>query len=212
LVSEDEKARDLMKNIEEILDNVNMDKQYRDKTRKLRFNLEWAFLLGHTTGALGSGGFHTPHNISSKKGKGVCVTPVEDRKLPKWKQRLWRLSNELISMVDKDFAEGEYVVNYSKMTTGDHYVRKHVDKDDVSFQYALALGDYTGAALRCYDKNDNVIGDYDYHNKILKMDGRLPHEVILDDFQGNRYCVIWFKSYDHRKPEVDPIYNTPHYV
>eukprot|EP00854_Cymbomonas_tetramitiformis_P001363 gene1363-1964_t len=27
------------------------------------------------------------------------------------------------------------------------------------------------------DEKDNIIGDFDYHNNILKMDGRLPHET-----------------------------------
>ena len=59
--------------------------------QKVKFNLEWAFLLGNTTNALGAGfgAFKTPHNIN--KGRGVCITPVEDiiRKLPRWKKDLW---------------------------------------------------------------------------------------------------------------------------
>ena len=79
------------------------------------------------------------------------------------------------------------------MTKPEQYVKKHVDSDDISHQYALALGNYSGANLRCYDENDNVLGDFDYHRKICKMDGRLPHELIQDNFKGKRFCVIWFK-------------------
>ena len=210
LKSEEPDAQKLMKEIEAILKTVHLNKQYRDKTKKVKFNLGWAFLLGNTTNALGAGAFTTPHNF--KKGKGVCIKPVEERKLPQWKQDLWRLSKDLMRLIDPDYVEGEYLVNYSCMTDPNHYVRKHTDSDDISYQYALALGDYEGAKLRAYDANDQVLGDFDYHNKICKMDGRLPHEVILEDFSGTRFCVIWFKSYDHRKPQCDPIFDTPCYV
>jgi len=204
-------VQSLMNEIESMLANVKLNKQYRDKTKKIRFNLNWSFMLGNTTGALGGGGMQTPHNMPHKKGKGVCVSKVEDRKLPKWKQALWAVSKELISIIDKDFSEGEYVVNYAKMTPGT-YVKKHVDAEDISFQYAMALGDFKGAPLRCYDSNDQIIGDFYNRNKVLKVDGRLPHEVIMDDFQGTRYVVIWFKLYDYRKLVEDPILTTPCYV
>ena len=82
-------------------------------------------------------------------------------------------------------------------------------------------GEYVGAALRMYDgvRVGNVIGDFDYHNKMCKMDGRLPHEVVLSvkttllehDLQF-RSSVVWFKSYDHRKNVCDPIFDTPHFA
>ena len=90
-------------------------------------------------------------------------------------------------------------------------LKKHVDGEDISHQYALALGNYSGAYLRCYDEKENVLGDFDYNRKVCKMDGRLPHELIQDDFQGIRFCVIWFKLYDHRKAEPDKICRTPQY-
>ena len=203
-------SQNLMDQMESILHKVNLTKQYRDKTKKVKFNLQWAFLLGHNCSALGAKSFETPHTF--KKGKGVCITRVEDRNLPKWKLELWDLSKKLIKMIDPDFAEGEYVVNYSCMKSADQYVKKHVDADDISYQYALALGNYKGAKLRCYDNSNNVLGDFDYHRRICKMDGRLPHELITENFQGERFCVIWFKSYDHRKFEADPIFRQPCFV
>ena len=74
------------------------------------------------------------------------------------------------------------------------------------------MGNYSGAYLRCYDEKENVLGDFDYNRKVCKMDGRLPHELIQDDFQGIRFCVIWFKLYDHRKAEPDPICRMPQYA
>ena len=203
--------QNLMNKIEGILKTVKETKQYRDKSKKVRFNLEWAFLLGEgTTSALGAKSFETPHNF--KPGRGVCLTKVESRNLPSWKLQLWDLSKQLITLVDPDFASGEYIVNYSCMNKPEQYVKKHVDTDDISFQYAMGLGDYKNAALRIYGKDGEVIGDFDYNKKICKMDGRLPHELISDGFEGQRFCVIWFKCYDHRKSEPDPIFDTPCYV
>jgi len=221
LISEQPEAQALMTKIETILSKHNtLNGQYRDKTKKKTFNLKNSFLLGRTTNALGAGrtksgeySFATPHNMPSKKGKGVCLKPVSERKLPKWKKELWEVSKQLITKIDPDFAEGEdYVVNYACMNDPNHHVKKHVDGDDISYQYAMTLGDYKGAKLRCYDADDSVIGDFDYKRRICKMDGRLPHELIMDDFEGTRYCIIWFKSYDRRKSTPDPLFDTPHFV
>ena len=201
----------LMTEIEKILKTVKHNQQYRDKTKKVRFNLQWSFLLGEgTTSALGAKSFETPHNF--KQGRGVCLTKVASRKLPKWKLELWDLSKQLITLIDPDFAQGEYIVNFSCMNKPEQYVKKHVDSDDISHQYALALGDYKNATLRLYDADDKVLGDFDYHRKVCKMDGRLPHELVSDGFEGERFCIVWFKTYDHRKTKADPIFNTPCYV
>jgi hypothetical protein len=201
----------LMNKIETILKTVKDTKQYRDKTKKVKFNLEWAFLLGEgTTSALGAKSFETPHNF--KPGKGVCLTKVETRALPSWKLKLWDLSNQLITLIDPDFAAGEYVVNYSCMSKPEQYVKKHVDSEDISHQYALTLGDYDGAKVRMYDDEDHVLGEFDYYKRPCKFDGRLPHEVITDNFTGIRFTLVWFKCYDHRKTEADPIFSTPCYI
>ena len=54
----------------------------------------------------------------------------------------------------------------------------------------MVLGDCTGGELKLW----NSAGDtqvIDYTNKILKLDGRLPHEVM--PFTGKRYCIVWYK-------------------
>ena len=112
----------LMNEIENILEKHPQTNQYRDGNKKVRFNLEWSMLLGHTTNALGAKSFETPHNF--KQGRGVYIKSVEERKIPKWKKELWSLSKELISLVDPDFADGEFVVNYSCMTKPEQYVKK----------------------------------------------------------------------------------------
>ena len=224
LKSEQPEVKALMSEIQGMLDKqkTSLKGQYRDKTKKAKFSLKFAFLLGCTTNALGASinkdgtsNFGTPHNMPERKGKGVCLKPVEERKIPKWKKELWVSSRKLIELIDPDFAAGEYVVNYACMDSPEHYVKKHCDSDDISYQYALALGDYTenSAFLRCYDKDDTPVGDFDYKNRILKMDGRRSHELIANDtFSGTRYCVVFFKSYDSRKNKCDPVLETPVFV
>ena len=106
------------------------------------------------------------------------------------------MAKKLITLIDPDFAAGEYVVNYACMSQPDQYVKKHTDSEDISYQYALNLGEYKGAYTRCFDENDNVLGEFDYHRKIFKMDGRLPHEVIQSKFEG------WLRPYNIVLPIV----------
>ena len=201
----------LMDDIEDVLQLHlrNYKKQYRDKKKKKRFNLKWSFQLGYTTNARGANGFPIEHNF--KPNKGVCLTPIDKRRWSKWKIELWNLCKQIMMMIDPDYVEGEYVVNFSCMDKKSHYVRKHIDKDDISYQYAMALGTFENAYLQVYDSNNQIIGKYDYNRRLLKMDGRLPHEVLMDGFKGTRFCVIWFKLYDHRKIEEDKVLTQPVY-
>lgn len=221
-ISEQRKTIKLMNNMEKLLfDNNRVTKQNRDQARKT-FNLKYSFMLGRTTNALGAGNkksevselaFASQHTMKGKEGKGVFMKPVMERKLPGWKKKLWILSKKLIKRVDYDFAKFEdYVVNYSCINHHSHYVKKHKDDQDISYQYLLALGNFTGANLRCYDENDNILGDFDNKKKICKMDGRLPHELIMNKFKGIRFSIIWFKLYDRCKFEKDPLFKNPHFV
>ena len=93
-----------------------------------------------------------------------------------------------------------------------HYVKKHVDDQDISHQYALGLGDYAGAELRVWNKTQSNFQDFDYRHKVLKMDGRNYHELVSKKFEGERFTVIWYKHYDHRMNQADPIFDTPKVV
>ena len=212
LKSESTEVQALMSQVEGILAGRkdSITGQYRDKVTKTRFDLKWAFLLGCSINALGASvnkkgvsSFKTPHNIPEKHGKGVCLIPVADKvSTPAWKIDLWAVCCTLIDLIDADFAQGEFAVNFSCMDSQYHHVMKHVDSDDISPQYAMALGTYPteSAFLRVYGKDDEVVGDYEYKNRILLMDGRRAHELITTDaFSGSRYCVIFFKTYDHKE-------------
>lgn len=114
-------------------------------------------------------------------------------------------------IIDPEFASNEdYVVNFSCMTDpSKHYVKRHVDDQDITFQYGLALGDFNGGELTCW-KADGSTKTFDYTRKILKMDGRLPHEV--GQFTGQRFCVIFYKLFDRRMATKTKILPEPYFV
>ncbi|KAL7578829.1 hypothetical protein ACA910_016049 [Epithemia clementina (nom. ined.)] len=219
-------AQRLMDQLETSLSSVPTGHQNRDSSARKTFNFEWSFVVGQTTNALRAKHFETPHNFLPNQG--VYTVPVSERQgMPEWKKSLWCLASRLLEFIDPDFAKDEhYVVSFSCIKDKSQYVRRHRDTKDISFQYALGLGDYHGAFLRVYTSNhtygdDGGRGprllphlDLDYKRIICKMDGRLPHELILDrnTFTGTRYSIIWFKLYDRRKDCCDPIFYHPHYV
>ena len=102
------------------------------------------------------------------------------------------------------------MVNFSCMTNpSQHYVKKQVDDQDITFQYGLALGDFTGGELMCWAE-DGSTQTLDYTRKVLKMDGRLPHEVC--EFSGERYCVIFYKLFDRTMHAKAPIFPKAQFV
>ena len=203
-------------------------KQHRNKKRSF-LSFKGSFAVG--TGVVQPG---FKQNIGKKPGfclhnfknTGVYNLPIYEQ-FAKWsgsqKHKVAKLvayciAMDIVSIIDPDFAAGEYVVQFAYMNGGG-YVDWHKDSDDISYQYDLCLGDFSGAYLRAY-KNDHKKSqkatqpyrEFDIKNKILKFDGRLPHEVVTDDFQGERFTVIFYKTYDHRKTRPDPVFQVPEIV
>lgn len=78
------------------------------------------------------------------------------------------------------------------------YVRPHLDQD-ITYQWAVFLGDFTGAMLRLYGKDKRPMSEVELHpNLVLKFDGRLLHELVLNNFTGVRYALFFYKRYDRR--------------
>lgn len=102
-----------------------------------------------------------------------------------------------------------YNVQFAYMNSATNFVKKHKDSSDVDYQYALSLGAFSGAKLRAYSASETSYQDFDYKDRILRMDGRLAHEVLLEGFVGERYTCIWYKNYDKRYAEDKPILSTP---
>jgi hypothetical protein len=182
--------------------------QARDKKHKNSFSLEWQFAAGRSVRALttkaGNPTWCYKHNFID--GKGVYMKDVADSTKSPAQKALYAKACEILPLIDADYAGQykDYVVNFSCMSDSElHYVHKHTDADDIQFQYAVVLGNCTGGELKVWDsRGDTHI--IDYRNKILKLDGRLPHEVM--PFQGRRYCIIWYKLFDRRMTVAAPIF------
>ena len=67
----------------------------------------------------------------------------------------------------------------------------HVDKEDKSFQYAMAIGAYEGGGELCVESRDGrrrwLI---DTREKLAKFDGRSVHWVR--GYRGERFSVVWY--------------------
>ena len=186
-------------------------KQHRGPTK---FKFVGSFAVG--TGSInpgnkahfnnGKSGF-IRHNF--KENTFVFVKPVpEQDRLSEEKKLLYRKAKRILRKFDPEFAKGEFHVQFAYMKPGRGRVDRHKD-NDISYQYAISLGTYRGACLRSYSEDEKSFTDLDNHNKIAKFDGRLSHEVITDNFSGKRFTVIFYKNYDRRKTEADPILHKP---
>ena len=155
---------------------------------------------------LGKPGF-VKHNF---KNTAAYIAPVEEQSgQTRLKKLLHRMAMEILMLIDPEYAAGETIVQFALLTSPQHRVDKHVDDEDISFQYAVSLGNYHGAILRTYNSSGRS-SDIDNRNKIVRFDGRLPHEVVVDPgFVGERFTVIWYQNYDARKTQPDPILEKP---
>ena len=205
-VSDSPHVQRAMTKLERVLRRVQSKKQTRNasgKSSRSTFSTEFQLGLGRSCGALGAKSFETPHNF--KRGVGVYMQDIQTSRRPRWQRALWVAAKELLLEIDPDFAEhDDYCVNFSKMTDGSlHWVRKHVDGRDIAHQYGLVLGDSQGGELQVWN-SDGTSQVVDYRHKVLKMDGRLPHAVL--PFEGERYCVIFYKLFDRNMTQPLPIF------
>jgi hypothetical protein len=177
-----------MEEILRLMQGVTRVGQRRNKNKKDIFNLRWQFQAGRTTNAMMTDGpFNHPHN--TRPGVGVWMGDVPTSSKLSYQKELYRTASELLQLVDPEFAgiHGDYVVNFACMDDPSHYVKWHEDSKDVSYQLAVNLGDFQGGELQV-QSSDGSVRTFDVKHKVLKMDGRLPHQVL--PFTGQRFTVI----------------------
>ena len=135
----------------------------------------------------------------------VNMKEVLERDIPKWKKHLYSLSYRLIYNIDKEWT-GElhdFVVQFSCMDKNS-YIYVHED-NDVSSQFILTFGEYTGGKFKLFDVNTKKFKYIDTLNKIVHLDGRLKHFVTKVK-SGRRYSIIFYKMFD-RRYKKQPIFN-----
>ena len=67
----------------------------------------------------------------------------------------------------------------------------HLDKEDQSFQYAMAFGDFTGGGELCVESSDGLTRyAIDTRERLARFDGRCVHWVR--GYEGERFSVVWY--------------------
>lgn len=195
-------------------------RQHRDKRFRRVLSLRSSFKVGTGSTQIG----HLPLVARGVDGfvrhqfrnTGVCVKPVHSQRISKKHKRVYDLAAAIVQLVDPWFAAGDYNVQFALMDDPDsHRVAKHRDSQDVCYQYALALGDFAGAKLRVYDVRGASSSYTDFANRgrIVKFDGRCPHEVVFDGFVGKRFSVVFYKNYDRRIASAPcPLFGPPEWA
>ena len=188
-------------------------RQHRDGEKKITFSLAGSFKVGVGSVQVGNKQYigSNPAFIQHPfVNTAVYLTPVEQQEgLSDAEREAYRLAMAILLEIDPDYTEGATLVNFSLLNSPTHYVKQHVDKNDVSYQYALSLGSFEGVRLRVTGE-DSQAQDFGIRRKVLRFDGRLPHEAVLaPTFNGNRFTVIWYKNFDARQTKAAPILQTP---
>ena len=80
---------------------------------------------------------------------------------------------------------GDWVLQVHAMNSTSR-VARHTDKDDISYQYGLVLGDFDGGELITWGSDGQPHPVLNVQNKIVKLDGRLPHQVTRLSFATDR--------------------------
>lgn len=192
-----------MAKIQELISDSN----WSGKNNRRGFQTSKHLSMGRSVNTFRLIGFETPHTWRS--GQGVYMKSMEQKHpADTFKGRLWRLAYQLLEHIDPWYAEDQdYVLQVSQMQRGDQ-VPKHVDGHDASYQLAFTFGNFTGGQLRIYPTQNvneaNSPTAYDNRKKVLKFDGRYVHDVSPVR-SGTRYCVIFYKVWDRRFQDAQPI-------
>ena len=111
----------------------------------------------------------------------------------------------LLKMIDKqqDGSNNDFVVQFSCMDIESH-IEIHTDKDDVSSQFAISLGEYKGGELMVYNENLNIYIPVINKRKMDQFDDRKNH-FFTKVTESERYSIVFFKSYDVRY-DFQPIF------
>ena len=194
---------------EELIANYKL----KGKNNRMGFRTSKHLSMGRSVNTLNLHGFEKRHTW--RRGQGVYMKSIEDRyPADTFKGKLWRLAYQLLEHVDPWYAKDQdYVLQITQMHPGD-VVPKHVDGHDACYQLAFTMGNFTGGQLRIYstqninEANSLVPKLYNNRNKVLKFDGRYVHDVTRL-LSGTRYSVIFYKLWDRRLKNPQPLLVAP---
>ena len=79
----------------------------------------------------------------------------------------------------------------------------HVD-NDISSQFVLTFGQYTGGQLMIYNNDLDLYIKIDTNDAVIQFDGRNKH-YVSNIQNGLRYSVVYYEKFDRRYNE-QPIF------
>ena len=139
-----------------------------------------------------------------KKNRWVNMMCVQERNIPDWKKELYEISYKLIQSINNYWVgeHEDFIVQFACMDENSR-VGIHVD-NDISSQFVLTFGQYTGGQLMIYNNDLDVYIKVDTNNVIIQFDGRNKH-YVSNIQNGLRYSVVYYKKFDRRYNE-QPIF------
>ena len=132
------------------------------------------------------------HGIVSRRAKSA------QKKLNQY-QHLWTLANQIMSQVDPEFAKSFSALAVTYGFTGS----PHIDKQNTTPFYGLALGEFVGGGI-CVEADWDTVAISNSHNRLAKVDGRYPHWV--EPYEGERYSLIFYSTTDGYQKPGPPFY------
>ena len=176
-------------------------KQSRDK-KKTTLKFRYQFTIGRTCRQRTfktNSSFRFKHNYLPNMGVySVSETQLADPMLAKSKKTdqklIYAKTRELLCIIDSEYATNDHWVVQVHCMDATSRIGNHVDKNDITFQYGVTLGEYEGGNLLTWNKS-GVVTEMNVHNQVVKLDGRLQHSVT-PIISGRRYSLYYYKSYD----------------
>ena len=84
---------------------------------------------------------------------------------------------------------------------------------EMSWSPMVFLGNFRGVSLVSYDKEGkNILGTFEDQYRVFTFDGRLPHQLKFDNFEGTRFAVLVYKAFDTSFYRETPFLHAPGYV
>lgn len=117
--------------------------------------------------------------------------------------RLWQLALELLKAASAKAAAFEVT---AMAVTKNFRGSPHIDQNDFSVQYALAVGDFASGGELCVEENPFLVRGLNTHNRLVCIDGRFPHWV--SGYTGERYSIIFYRTsgdWDPPQQAVHPV-------
>ena len=114
---------------------------------------------------------------------------------------------KFVHFFDRNFAvNNEYNIQFC--SASDWCLPYHTDRFDVTYQYGISFGQFTGGRLSYFKhgpegERTSTTASVSTRNRLFRFDGRLPHSV--EQFNGLRHSVIYFKHYSSTQLPDQPV-------